>query len=568
MKKIVRDPSPGLRPPSPRAAGRGISWIAVALLFVCFNAFAAQPPTSCTNCHGNADMFDANARAKVKKFPTDVHSQIGLSCHNCHGGNPDPALSNDPMAAMDPAFKANPYVGAPKRNDIPDFCGKCHSNAAFMKQYNPAARVDQVSEYWSSMHGRKLKEGDPNVATCVDCHSVHDIRRKAAQDSPVFKTHVAETCSRCHSDAKKMAQYGIHTDQYAKWRVSVHANALLNKGDMAAPTCNDCHGNHGASPPGVEAVSFVCGRCHAREAELFRKSKKHEDWANHNAMLAGSNCATCHDGGARAKVTITQFSECVTCHENHGVIRPTVALLGILPDTPCAFCHEGVGPLSTRVAEVPAKAEHYKEVRGEFLEVAAKQHLEGNDRFDWLVDQALHLPFHRVNEAKTATLRPEFLRLFEKFRIGKTHYTYTDVATRKEVSVPVRRCGDCHEEADSAGLANAKAYVEATRGLTSMVGRADRILLTAHRGGVEVRKVRAELDNAIDSQIELETLVHTFGSEEVQAKQKEGLQHAEAALVAGQASLDELSYRRRGLLIAVGVIMMVLLALIVKIRML
>src|SRR6185369_13489320 len=97
---------------------------------------------------------------------------------------------------------------------------------------------------------------------------------------------------------------------------------------------------------------------------------------------------------------------------------------------------------------------------------------------------------------------------------------------------------------------NARAYLDATRGLTSMVGRADRILLSAHRGGVEVRKVRVELDGAIDSQIELETLVHTFSAPEVQAKQKEGLAHAEAALVAGQSSLDELTYRRKGLLIA------------------
>ena len=172
-----------------------------------------------------------------------------------------------------------------------------------------------------------------------------------------------------------------------------------------------------------------------------------------------------------------------------------------------------------------------------------------------MVDQALNLPFHHAGAEK------EFSRLFEKFRIGKTHYTYRDAATGKDVSVPVRSCATCHEEADSAGLANARAYLDATRGLTSMVGRADRILLAAHRGGVEVRKVRSELDSAIDSQIELQTLVHTFGAGDVAAKQKEGLQHAEAALIAGQSSLDELAYRRKGLLVALGII-----ALVMKIR--
>jgi len=538
----------------------------IAVLFLAARMWGATPQTSCTTCH-NSEMFDAAGKAKVNAFLTkDVHAQIGLSCHDCHGGNPDPALSTDPTGAMDPNYKKNPFRAKPARNEIPDFCGRCHSNATFMKQYNPAARVDQVSEYWTSKHGQLLKQGDTNVAVCIDCHSVHNIQRKISPDSPVHKTHVAETCSRCHSDAAKMAKYGIPTDQYARWRVSVHAKAVLDKGDVAAPTCNDCHGNHGATPPGVEAISFVCGRCHAREAELFRKSPKYEAWTKHNEMMNGMSCETCHADGKRANIKVTHFSECITCHENHGVVRPTIALLGNLPETPCAFCHEGVGPLAGRIAEMPSKAEHFKEVRDSFLKVADAQHLKGNDRFDWLVDQALHLPFHRVGDAKqNDKLRPEFLRLFEKFRIGKTHYVYKDVKGN-DVSVPVRSCGDCHEEKDSAGLANARAYLDSTRSLTSMVGRADRILLSAHRGGVEVRKVRVELDGAIDSQIELETLVHTFSAPEVQAKQQEGLAHAEAALVAGQSSLDELTYRRKGLLIALGVILLALVALVVKIR--
>jgi hypothetical protein len=238
-----------------------------------------------------------------------------------------------------------------------------------------------------------------------------------------------------------------------------------------------------------------------------------------------------------------------------------------MPETPCAFCHEGVGPLATRVAEIPAKAEHLKEVRDAFLATAKTKGLTGDARFDWLVDQALHLQYHRVNvDPKIAAkLRPEFLRLFDKFRIGKTHYTYKEL-NGQEVSVAVRRCTDCHDEKDSPGLANATAYLDATRGLTSMVGRADRILLSAHRGGVEVRKVRAELDGAIDSQIELQTLVHTFASADAKAKEKEGLQHAEAALVAGKSSLDELNYRRKGLFTALAVILMVLIGLVFKIR--
>jgi hypothetical protein len=509
---------------------------AVAVLIIAFNARAAAPKqTSCTTCHSNISLQN------------DVHAQVGLSCHDCHGGNPDP---NAGMEAMDPKTG---FVGKPARTKIPEFCGKCHASAEVMKRFNPAARVDIVAEYGTSVHGKRLAQGDTNVATCIDCHSVHGIRSKSNPESPVYPTHVAETCSRCHSDAKKMAPYHIPTDQYARWKISVHAAAMLEKNDLTAPTCNDCHGNHGATPPGVESVSFVCGTCHGREAELFRKSAKMKGWTQHNELLfTGAKCGDCHPGDPREKVALTRFDECVTCHENHAVVRPGVAMMGTLPDVPCAFCHEGTGALSGLVAEPEKKASHYRELRDTLLAAAARQHLTGDARFDWMVDQARNLPTHKGH--------PEFARLFDKFRIGKTHYTVGGA------SVAIRRCTDCHNAADSAGSANARDNLAATRSFTSMIARAERIQLIAHRGGVETRQARAELDSAVDNQIELETLVHTFGGDEVKKKQDEGLGHARAALLNAQQSFDELNYRRRGLLVALGVILLVLIALAVKIR--
>jgi len=556
-------------------AGRIVVFLFVTLIAAAAAA-ADQPPTSCIQCHGSdADLFDDQARAKVKRFVNDVHARVGLSCHDCHGGNPDPQA--DLAAAMDAEFAPNPYIGAPKRAGIPDFCGRCHSSAAYMKRFNPAARVDQVAEYRTSTHGRQLARGDANVATCIECHSVHDIRRRSDPDSPVYPTHVAETCSRCHSDPARMAKYETRpghrmpVDQYRRWQASVHARALLVKGDLGAPTCNDCHGNHGATPPGVESVSFVCGNCHGREAELFRKSLKHAGWTNHNELMAGGeSCSSCHDD-ARARIETTRFSECITCHENHSVVRPSVAMLGNLPDTPCAFCHEAAGSLASLVAEPPDEAANYQKNRGKLLKIAGQMNLSGEARFDWLVDQALNLPNHRlprpVRAGENPPLRPEFARLFEKFRIGKTHYTIAGGPGRGAMKVAVRRCSHCHQEGDAAGPATIEYFLAATRGLTSTIARAERILLAAHRGGVEVRQAQGELESAVDGQIELEALVHTFvPTGAFQQKEKEAMKHARAALIAARRSLDEVAYRRSGLLIALGVIVLVLVALAMKIR--
>ena len=79
--------------------------------------------------------------------------------------------------------KAKGFIGKPKRTAIPQFCAKCHSNPDFMRRYKPQQRVDQFELYKTSVHGKLLAEGDETVATCIDCHSVHDIR--AVKDNHV-----------------------------------------------------------------------------------------------------------------------------------------------------------------------------------------------------------------------------------------------------------------------------------------------------------------------------------------------------------------------------------------------
>ena len=557
-------------------------------------AAAELAPTSCVACHGDADLVGDESMVKiVHDFAADVHAGVGLSCHDCHGGNPDPTLADDPLAAMDPDFRDNPYRGAPEHAAIPAFCGRCHSDPGYMKRFKPDLRVDQESEYRTSRHGVLLATGDAKVATCVDCHGVHGILAPADAASPVYPTRVAETCSRCHADPVHMAGYALDdgrplpVDQYDRWRRSVHAAALLDREDLSAPTCNDCHGNHGAAPPGLDSIAFVCGQCHGREAGLFRASAKHAGFEAHNEnYLADANdasCAACHEPpDPPARLTaLHQFSECTTCHGNHSVVRPTVALLAPLPATPCALCHESPAEVGGQVLEPRRVVEHYQAVRDELLAEAKKEALEGDARFDWLVDRALTLSTHtesgggnRDGDAGEAALRPEFSRLFKKFRIGKTTFSYRDPASGEEVTEKVVQCTDCHAAepqlaAETSGYATAQRYLAQMGELTVLTARAERILLAARRGGVEVRDALPALDQAVDAQIELEVLVHSFSSADAgpfAAKHAEGVEHAQAALRSSEAALDELGFRRQGLAVSLLVILLVLIALGLKIR--
>jgi hypothetical protein len=555
-----------------------------ALAFLAVPAFAVED-TSCTVCHSDADLFDEESVAVINAWSRGVHAAVGLSCHDCHGGNPAIGLADD-IEAMDEGYEPNPYRGAPARTEIPRFCGRCHSDPVYMKRFKPDARIDQEREYWTSYHGEALAAGDTNVATCVDCHGVHGIRRSSSPDSSVYPTRVAETCGSCHSDPERMTDYklpdgrSLPVDQYARWRQSVHAEALFDKEDLFAPTCNDCHGNHGATPPGLDSINFVCGQCHGREAEIFRGSPKHDGFEAHNEYLADAGeegCALCHEAPQAQVTQLRQFTECATCHANHGVVRPTVAMFGVLPNEPCAFCHEGPAAGELPVLEPEKSRQNFEETRDKLLAQAAEAGLEGAILFDWLVDQALGVDAHSLAgefEGGAQQLRPEFETLFRKFRIGKTHYTYEDPVSGRMVRADVVRCNLCHQstaldEDSPTGAVTGVEFVNGMRDLTARTARAERILLAAKRGGVETRQALLSIDQSVDAQIGLEVLVHAFSSDpesEFMQQHDAGLAHAETALEQAQGALEELAERRRWLGFVLVAVILVLIALAWKIR--
>jgi hypothetical protein len=292
-----------------------VTWFASAFLLMLLGApppatasdTAAAPvkEDTCVACH---EALGEPLGVPVEAMKNDIHAEKGLSCADCHGGD---------ATAMDETAMApeKGYRGVPKAADVPAFCGRCHADGAFMRRFNPSLATDQLSQYWISGHGRRLRRGDEKVATCVSCHGAHGILPADRSESRVFPVNVSRTCGRCHSDRGHMATYGIPTDQEERYGKSVHAALLFVQRDLSAPTCNDCHGNHGAFPPGVSSIAGVCGQCHQNNATLFSKSP-------HRAAFDSRN-----------------LPECAACHGNHDVQRATDAMLVSQDAGMCHRCH-------------------------------------------------------------------------------------------------------------------------------------------------------------------------------------------------------------------------------------
>jgi hypothetical protein len=145
--------------------GHILSLLMLAGLLMAVPAYSESPAeTVCIKCHGGQS---GRLGAPVKEWAGSVHQRNGISCHDCHGGDP-----GDFANAMSPE---RGFIGVPDYDQVPEFCGRCH--------------VGVLAEYRQSAHGRKVAEGG---AQCVMCHGNH-----AVQEASLDLINERD-CSRCH----------------------------------------------------------------------------------------------------------------------------------------------------------------------------------------------------------------------------------------------------------------------------------------------------------------------------------------------------------------------------------
>ncbi|HSG82555.1 MAG TPA: multiheme c-type cytochrome, partial [Gemmatimonadota bacterium] len=212
---------------------------------------AIDPEYSCIVCHTD----------KRRAFLLGTHSERGIRCEDCHGGNPRGFEIADAHTGSD-------YIGTPNKLETVELCTDCHSDPDQMRQYGLPA--GELAEYRTSQHGMLLLERrDFNAPTCTDCHDAHTILPANDARSNVYPPNIAHTCARCHEDPTMMSRYGLATDQIETHRNSAHGTALYDEENFAAPTCTGCHGSHSALPPAVTEISNVCGHCHVLVRRAF-----------------------------------------------------------------------------------------------------------------------------------------------------------------------------------------------------------------------------------------------------------------------------------------------------------
>lgn len=253
------------------------------------------PNSECMDCH--EAEFKARKKGQPKEwvgvrpevFAKSVHSK--LNCVDCHAD-----------------IKEAPHDS----KVAPAQCASCHEKA--------------TTQFATSIHGMSHKMGSSDAASCTNCHGTHDIVPVKQIDSPVFKLNLTKTCGKCHDDPKLAKEYRMgQKDAAAHYNDSIHGQALMLKGLIVAPSCNDCHGVHDIkrsvdkdSHTNHANIAKSCGNCHVGIEDTYNASV-------HGQLLA--------KGDKKGPV-------CSDCHSAHDIEKPKTAHFKEQSDQSCGKCHE------------------------------------------------------------------------------------------------------------------------------------------------------------------------------------------------------------------------------------
>jgi cytochrome b subunit of formate dehydrogenase/nitrate/TMAO reductase-like tetraheme cytochrome c subunit len=214
-------------------------------------------PAACAKCHADPGFLSRHkipVLHPVEQYLQSVHGRAVLqskdaaTCSDCHGSH-----------GIQPAWEAQSKVS---HWNVVETCAQCHKEIA--RQFN------------ESVHGAALKNGVRDVPDCTNCHGEHLILEPRNPASALNAANIsAQTCARCHADARLARLHDLPADRVPSYADSYHGLAL-REGSLTAANCASCHGVHDilrSSDPRstVNAANLAktCGQCHSGVNEQF-----------------------------------------------------------------------------------------------------------------------------------------------------------------------------------------------------------------------------------------------------------------------------------------------------------
>lgn len=420
-------------------------------------------------------------------------------------GAPAPTATVPPIVIPTPAGSGTPDTNT---------CATCHT-AIDNKNH------DLVTQWDASVHGQ-------NQIACADCHGgdpTSDQVTVAMSPAKGFKgvpdrTQTVALCGTCHSDVDRMRQYQIPTDQYAKYKSSVHGERLLNANDTRVAICTDCHGVHDvkkASDPTAKVyplnVPSLCASCHANADYMAPYGIPTDQFAIYQKSIHGIQLL--QNADMRAPT-------CASCHGSHDAKPPTSADVVEV----CGKCHTATQAL-------------YQQSRHAQLEVGPKCWTCHGTHDVALPDESRF--FHPKAPEIDCTIchNPKDRSL-------------TLQATQFENDAD-RRCDTCHHP-DSIIYAQAKGLYDALTKASTAYDDAQAKINEAAGVGMIVSDADVQLTEAKTNLIQARAAVHTTKLTTVAGLADKAVESADQARAFAESRLSESLFRREAMVVILGLI--------------
>jgi hypothetical protein len=194
--------------------------LAIALSMCLFfssvpDSLATEGENDCIRCH---QFIGGEMGKPVSQWSGSIHQRQGITCDQCHGGNPDLKIGN--LRKLGPqeihewskrAMYAIPnFAGAPSGQAQFDLCAICHPESAEV--------------YAASIMGQAYLQakGGPS---CTQCHGAH---RNAIPSVP-------ESCKSCHQNTtgfdrvKAMSVTEVQVRELARLRIQLGVEKIAGK---------------------------------------------------------------------------------------------------------------------------------------------------------------------------------------------------------------------------------------------------------------------------------------------------------------------------------------------------
>jgi hypothetical protein len=290
---------------------------------------------NCFSCHSNNNLVAKLENGETISLFVDFH-ELQDSVHN------DEIIQCEECHSDQATY--------PHRDGIENPCIMCH------EQDNLSAKVNfdslDITLPYNSVREMSLSM----EKGCANCHLEITEKNKDSVHSQLLEygNPSAPSCIDCHGShgitppdepRQRISETcsTCHLAVYSTYQNSVHGEALAQSSNLDVPTCVDCHGIHDIRGPHDLSFRndsiFICGGCHS-DAELM---KPYDISTNvFKTYLDDFHGRSVNLARLRGKDRPSYQAVCFDCHGIHNILSPDNPNSTVYPNnlqTTCERCH-------------------------------------------------------------------------------------------------------------------------------------------------------------------------------------------------------------------------------------